>query len=90
MTTQLAQHSTANNSKVGTVINFLEVPNFKDDLRLYYVQRTIKDIQLTKSGKRVIVEFTDGYVISDQSPNTTFQQHNDKFVKEIAAERGWK
>ena len=46
-----AQFATYNNSKVGDIIEFLEIPFYKDDLRIYYSKRVITEMKLSKSGK---------------------------------------
>ena len=90
MKTKKDRYSTANNSKVGDVIQFLQIPYFQDDLRMFWIERVIKSIELSKTGKRVKVNFEDGYVVDNISPNTTFSDVNDKFMKRVESERGWK
>lgn len=90
MKTKKDRYSTSNNTKVGDVIDFLQIPYFKDDLRMYWKKRTCTSIELSKTGKRVKVAFDDGYIISNQAPNTAFCDVNDKFMKRMEKERGWK
>ena len=89
-TTKKAQFSTYNNSKVGDVIEFLEIPYYQDDLRIYYSKRTITEMELSKSGKRIIVTYDNGYVTADIGLNTYFQPISDKLLNRMIEERGWR
>ena len=84
-----AQFATYNNSKVGDIIEFLEIPFYKDDLRMYYSKRTITEMKLSKSGKRVIITYNDGFETSGIGLNTYFQELSNKFFNEMIKERGW-
>ena len=84
------RYSTANNSRVGDVIQFLQIPYFKDDLRMFWIERTIESIELSKTGKRAKVTFNDGFIVSNIAPNTAFCDVNDKFMERMEKERGWK
>ena len=88
--TKQARFATANSSKVGDIVAYLIVPYFEDDLRLYYTNRKISNIEVSKTGKRVRVTYTDGYVTEDIGPNTTFQEASEKFLKKEAEVRGWR
>ena len=90
MKTKKDRYSTANNSKVGDVVQFLQIPYFQDDLRMFWIERVIKSIELSKTGKRVKVNFEDGYVVDNIAPNTTFSDVNDKFMQRMESERGWR
>ena len=90
MKTKKDRYSTANNSKVGDVIQFLQIPYFQDDLRMFWIERVIKSIELSKTGKRVKVNFVDGYVVDNIAPNTTFSDVNDKFMQRMESQRGWR
>jgi len=85
-----AEFSTYYNSKVGDVIEFLEIPYFQDDLRMYYSKKTITKMELSKTGKRIIVTYDNGDVTSDRGLNTSFQQLTEKFLNEMIEKRGWK
>jgi hypothetical protein len=90
MKTKKDRYSTANNSKVGDVVQFLQIPYFQDDLRMFWIERVIKSIELSKTGKRVKVNFEDGYVVDNIAPNTTFSDVNDKFMQRMESQRGWR
>lgn len=81
--------STANNSKVGETIAFLVMP-YKGDLRLYWEDKTISSIELTKTGKRVVVKFEDGTVVKNIAPNTPFSESPREWLRKIGQERGWR
>jgi len=86
-----AQFATYNNSKVGDVIQFLVIPFYKDDLRIYYSERTITEMKLSKSGKRVVVTYDNGFGTSGIGLSTVFQEGlTNKFLDEIIKERGWR
>jgi hypothetical protein len=89
-TTKKAQFTTYNNSKVGDVIEFLEIPYYQDDLRMYYSKRTITEMKLSKSGKRIIVTYDNGYGTSNIGLNTYFQELSDKFLNKMIEKRGWR
>jgi hypothetical protein len=90
-TTKKAQFATYNNCKVGDVIEFLEIPYYKDDLRMYYSKRTITEMKLSKSGKRITVTYDNGFdPTSDIGLNTYFQELSNKFLNEMIEERGWR
>ena len=88
--TKKAQFTTYNNSKVGDVIEFLEIPYYQDDLRMYYSKRTITEMKLSKSGKRINVTYDNGYVTSNIGLNTYFQELSDKFLNKMIEKRGWR
>jgi len=90
MKTKKDRYSTANNSEVGDVVQFLQIPYFQDDLRMFWIERVIKSIELSKTGKRVKVNFEDGYVVDNIAPNTTFSDVNDKFMQRMESQRGWR
>ena len=92
MTTKIkkAQFATYYNSKVGDVLEFLEIPYFQDDLRMYYVKRTITKIELTKTGKRIVVTYDKGANNENIGLNTSFQPLTEKFLNEKIKTRGWK
>lgn len=86
-----AQFSTYNNCKVGDLIEFLEIPFYKDDLRLFYSKRIITKMELSKTGKRVIITYDNGFKTSDIGLNTYFQEGlTEKFMDEMTKERGWR
>lgn len=89
-TTKKAQFATYNNSKVGDTIEFLEIPYYKDDLRMYYSKRVITKMELSKTGKRIIVTYDNGLKTSDIGLNTYFQEISNKFLNEMIKERGLK
>jgi len=90
MNTKKDRYSTANNSKVGDVIKFLQIPYFQDDSRMFWIERTITSIELSKTGKRVKVTFDDDFSVSNIAPNTPFCDVNDKFMTRMESERGWR
>ena len=85
-----AQFATYNNSKVGDIIEFLEIPFYKDDLRMYYSKRVITEMKLSKSGKRIIITYDNGFGTSGIGLNTCFQELTEKFLNEMIKERGWR
>jgi len=89
-TTKKARFSTATNSKIGDTIAFLKIPYSTDDRRMYWEEREITSIELSKTGKRVKVVFNDGYFVDQIAPNTTFESLNDKFLDEMTKELGWR
>jgi hypothetical protein len=89
-TSKKARYSTATNSKVGDTIAFLKIPYYTDDKRMYWEERKIISIELSKTGKRVKVVFNDGYIVDQIAPNTNFEYLNDKFLDKMTKELGWR
>lgn len=89
-TTKKAQFATYNNCKVGDIIEFLKIPYYEDDLRMYYIKKTIVKMELSKTGKRITVTYDDGSCTVDIGLNTYFQELSNKFLNEMIEERGWR
>jgi hypothetical protein len=81
--------------KVGDVISFIEIPHFTEDKRMYWIERTITEIEFTKSGKRAYVHF-DGNKVKYSSSygsiglNSTLSDSDPKFWERMEKERGWR
>ena len=88
--TRKAQFATANNSKVGDKLKCLCIPYYVDDMRVYYEEVTIESIEISKTGKRVKVMYSDGRGVSNIGLNTYFQPITDKWIAEMIEERGFK
>jgi hypothetical protein len=78
------------NSKVGDKLSCLCIPYFVDDMRVYYEEVTIESIEVSKTGKRVKVVYSNGSGVSNIGLNTYFQPITDKWVAEMINERGLK
>lgn len=85
-----AQFATANNSKVGDKLQLLCIPYYCEDMRIYYIDVTIKSIELSKTGKRVKITYDNGMGVSNIGLNTYFQELTEKFLNKISKERGWR
>ena len=85
-----SRFSTANNTKVGDTIRFIEFPFYTGDDRLYNVDVIVTSIKSNKTGKRVEVNFSNGTCVHNIGFNTPFQPLTDKFLSEQSEERGWK
>jgi len=89
-TTKKDRYATANNINIGDTVEFLQIPYYTEDLRMFWVSRTVENIKLSETGKRVTVSFTDGHYVSNIGPNTPFCDITDKFMKRMEKERGWR
>jgi len=86
-----ARHATANNTKVGDKLEFIQIPYYVDDMRIYKQIFTVREIKISKTGKRVEVFFTPNTkYVGNIGFNTTFQDITDKFLQELIDDRGIK
>lgn len=81
---------TASDLKVGDVVRFINIPYYKEDLRLFYSYDTVIGFEPTKSGKSVRVIFKEYGKYHLLGWNTPLENSGAKFWEKTIKERGFK